>query len=275
MDVVSREELYAKVWARPMTDVAAEYGITGTALKKTCNRHRVPTPPRGYWAKVQRGKPAKKLDLPKFGTPNLKTIRLATHRAANLPDEVRHAREKAKKLLEERMLTSSDAINASHSEGQQQREVKELVATNPAVSKAKPDRLGFISVNGPGLVSLKIGHASSARALMMLNNLLIFAETQHYKPHATEKGFALVVDEEMIEFGLQERDQNVPHVPTAAELKERERRSKWGDTRLPWPQYDHVPSGRLSIVIDANPYSGLRRTYSDQKNVSLRRRYQR
>ena len=44
MQVVSREELYEQVWAEPMTKVAAKYGITGTALKKTCDRHDIPTP---------------------------------------------------------------------------------------------------------------------------------------------------------------------------------------------------------------------------------------
>ena len=39
--IVSREELYEQVWAKPMTKVTAEYGVTGTALKKTCDRHTV------------------------------------------------------------------------------------------------------------------------------------------------------------------------------------------------------------------------------------------
>ncbi len=41
MQSLSREELYERVWAEPMTKVAAEFGVSGTALKKTCDRHDV------------------------------------------------------------------------------------------------------------------------------------------------------------------------------------------------------------------------------------------
>jgi hypothetical protein len=61
---VTRAELYAKVWSEPMVKVAKEFGISDRGLAKTCNRLEVPVPPRGYWAKLQAGKPASKLPLP-------------------------------------------------------------------------------------------------------------------------------------------------------------------------------------------------------------------
>ena len=60
MRTVSREQLYEQVWSKPMTKVAAEYGVTSTALKKACDRHQIPTPERGYWAKREHGKPVRK-----------------------------------------------------------------------------------------------------------------------------------------------------------------------------------------------------------------------
>jgi hypothetical protein len=63
---ISREELYQQIWSRPMTKVAAEYGVTSTALKKTCNRHKIPTPGRGYWAKCEHNKPVHQVSLPKL-----------------------------------------------------------------------------------------------------------------------------------------------------------------------------------------------------------------
>lgn len=44
MQTVSSEELYKQVWQRPLMKVAADYSITGTALKKICDRHEIPTP---------------------------------------------------------------------------------------------------------------------------------------------------------------------------------------------------------------------------------------
>jgi hypothetical protein len=74
---VSREELYEQVWAKPMTKVAAEYGVTGTALKKTCDRHKIPTPERGYWAKLEHGKLARKTPLPNLTDSGLDRIQIA------------------------------------------------------------------------------------------------------------------------------------------------------------------------------------------------------
>jgi len=44
MRTVSREELDQQVWSKPVTKVAAEYGVTSTALKKKLQPPQVPTP---------------------------------------------------------------------------------------------------------------------------------------------------------------------------------------------------------------------------------------
>ena len=46
--VLSREELYRRIWERPLREVATELGISDVGLKKVCRRHNVPTPPQGY-----------------------------------------------------------------------------------------------------------------------------------------------------------------------------------------------------------------------------------
>ena len=50
-----REPLYAKVWASPMTEVAASYGISDTGLRKVCKAMNIPMPPAGFWAKRAAG----------------------------------------------------------------------------------------------------------------------------------------------------------------------------------------------------------------------------
>ena len=47
---LTREELYKKVWSRPMRTLAREFGLSDVGLKKTCRRHNIPTPGVGYWA---------------------------------------------------------------------------------------------------------------------------------------------------------------------------------------------------------------------------------
>ena len=63
---LTREELFAQVWAEPMTKVARRYGLSDRGLAKICDRMGIPVPGRGYWAKVQSGKVPRQEKLPKI-----------------------------------------------------------------------------------------------------------------------------------------------------------------------------------------------------------------
>jgi hypothetical protein len=65
---MKRSELYEKVWSAPMTKLAKQLGISDAGLAKTCRRHDVPAPPRGYWAKLAAGHKPPRTPLP---TPKL------------------------------------------------------------------------------------------------------------------------------------------------------------------------------------------------------------
>lgn len=53
---VSREELERLVWSKPTTLVAADFGVSDTAVNKKCRLEGVRKPPSGFWAKVDSGK---------------------------------------------------------------------------------------------------------------------------------------------------------------------------------------------------------------------------
>jgi hypothetical protein len=63
---LTRDELYKLVWSRPMSQLSREYSISDVGLAKICKKHKVPYPPRGYWAKVRNGH--------KVRTPALTTV---------------------------------------------------------------------------------------------------------------------------------------------------------------------------------------------------------
>ena len=50
---VNRNELYKQVWSEPVSRLAPKYGISDVGLKKICKKLNVPTPPLGYWTKIQ------------------------------------------------------------------------------------------------------------------------------------------------------------------------------------------------------------------------------
>jgi hypothetical protein len=63
---LTREELYAQVWAEPMTKLAQRYGLSDRGLAKICTRTGIPVPGRGYWARVQSGQVPRQAKLPKI-----------------------------------------------------------------------------------------------------------------------------------------------------------------------------------------------------------------
>lgn len=270
MKTVSREELYEQVWSKPMTKVAADYGVTGTALKKTCDRHHIPTPERGYWAKLEYGKRVNKEALPPSAEPNLALVRIAGSSEQHLSPSVREAKEKARDRLDKHAAANPLLVAASEPTPSIV-ESQSLAATRRAISKARPDDQGFAIVRSKGVVPLKIAPASIERGIRILSQLFALAETQGHLSKATEDGLVLVVENESIAFGLEEQPEKTLHQPTPAELKRRDERARWGYTTNPWPKYDQSPSGKLAIVIHVNPYSGLRRIYSDGRAQALER----
>ncbi|MGC4030547.1 MAG: hypothetical protein QM754_02200 [Tepidisphaeraceae bacterium] len=79
---LTRTELYEKLWAEPTTRVARTYGISDVGLAKLCDRHDIPRPPRGYWARLQHGQHPPKTPLP--NPDQNQTIELADR--PSLPD---------------------------------------------------------------------------------------------------------------------------------------------------------------------------------------------
>ncbi|WLA47890.1 hypothetical protein QIH80_40850 [Bradyrhizobium elkanii] len=61
---VTRLELYKRVCERPLSKIAPELGISGTALAAICNRYQVPYPGSGYWTRKSIGLPAELPTLP-------------------------------------------------------------------------------------------------------------------------------------------------------------------------------------------------------------------
>lgn len=132
MTTISREELYEQVWAKPMTTVARGFGVTSTALKKTCKHHQVPTPERGYWARLAHGKHVAKKPLPKLTEPRLAKINIR-RRANAVPDVARKAREEALIKIAGPSAEPAPAIDLT--------EPAVLTKTRRGLLKARPDAL--------------------------------------------------------------------------------------------------------------------------------------
>ncbi len=61
---LTRMELYSLVWQKSAVKLAREFGVSDVAIAKACRRHKIPRPPRGYWARREAGKQVRRPPLP-------------------------------------------------------------------------------------------------------------------------------------------------------------------------------------------------------------------
>jgi len=61
---IHRTALYEQVWTTPISRLASSFGLSDNGLRKVCKKTRVPTPPRGYWAKLRHGYDVSPVPLP-------------------------------------------------------------------------------------------------------------------------------------------------------------------------------------------------------------------
>lgn len=101
MPTLTRQELYDLVWSTPMTKLAENFGISDASLAKVCDRHRVPRPPRGYWAKKEAGKKVKQTIFVEVDDPLLDRISIdAAHDKIPAPvREIIEQRRAARKVV--------------------------------------------------------------------------------------------------------------------------------------------------------------------------------
>ena len=66
MTTISREELYKKIWSKPITHIAREYCISDSAIIKICKKMDIPRPRPGHWAKIKHGQTIKQTPLSKL-----------------------------------------------------------------------------------------------------------------------------------------------------------------------------------------------------------------
>lgn len=60
---LSRERLYEEVWTTPMKHVGTKYGLSGTDVRRMCDKLQIPVPAQGHWTRVQMGLPIQRQPL--------------------------------------------------------------------------------------------------------------------------------------------------------------------------------------------------------------------
>lgn len=274
---MTRAQLHALVWDRPMTKLAAEFSLSDVALHKICRKHDVPTPPVGYWAKKTHGKPVKVTPLPRPDEAG--SISIREGEASEEGIAVAEARAGIRAALadwqpSEEMPASSNAF------------VERTIAK---LETAKPRRTGLITIEGNGLISVAVRPESAERATRILRLLAEAAGIAGISLDATRQPAVWEFEDEDVSFTFEEAADRVEHVPTDKELRavarweaEREayfkRSGYWRDWGKPEiPKWEERYQGRLAVrleevrVLSDDRWWGsvIRRGFADGKKQDL------
>jgi hypothetical protein len=271
----TREQLYEKVWSKPMSSLAKEWGISDVGLAKICRRYNIPRPGLGHWARKQHGYNPIQPPLPQMEGEAIIEIHSVKKQDRLLdPKQAQEAAEKTapEKVMENQIVVPKSMINPHP-----------LVAkTEKSLEASNPDDRGIIRASGPGTLSTVVGPNSIGRAMRILDTLIKAlekrgmrvkvedAEIQGSQYYSNGRSFAqgktlVSVLGEWVEIGLEEHANRKDHEFTQ---KEKDEQRKYGRPLYP-PKYDFFPNGRLVLRIKNVHSRQVRHAWSDTAGKRL------
>lgn len=168
--ILTRRELYGLVWSKPMTSVASELGLSDVGLAKICDRHRVPKPPRGYWAKLQAGKKVKQTPFIEADDPQVERIKIAASLML-LPEATREIVQRARAERKAAKAAPRPDTELPPTVEPIQEVHHAVRRTAQALRKAKPHANGAVRAIGEGLCGIEVSTASVERVVAFLDSL--------------------------------------------------------------------------------------------------------
>jgi hypothetical protein len=180
-ETYDREELYQKVWEKPLLRVAEEYGVSSVALGKTCQKLSIPVPGRGHWAKLANGhQGAKKPPLPKIDKiPVVYRSPVAKKPQPPLGDS---EFESVNQLLASGALTppTVESLPRPHP----------LIRATASRLKyhSRKDDLGILVPQEPGGLDILVGPGTLDRALSVMAQVIAVLERQGGQVIVSDEG---------------------------------------------------------------------------------------
>jgi hypothetical protein len=169
---LSRKELYAQVWAEPMTRLAARYGFSDVGLAKICKKYKIPRPPRGYWTQKQFGNAPRRPSLPNPG--NNPDIQINTHPAQisrpgyknPLQGLIAHERKSENKIVVPKELENLHPL---------------IFKTFEILNSLKPERTGKIKPPWGQCLDIEVTRCDLPRALLIMDTLIKAMENRGFE----------------------------------------------------------------------------------------------
>lgn len=231
---VTREQLYERVWSKPMVKVAAEFGLSDVAVKKMCRKWNVPTPSRGYWAKLEAGQRLEKIPLPKQSASPTAQVDPALN-AQRREELQRNAVPPSPDGTNRLEIPATLEINRLHPQAR---------AIHAALKKAKADHNGMINLRADNLPLVDVSQASADRLAKALHVVYSELESRGVTLHPVSvyqsKRLGFRRGEDEMALSIEEPIATVKRAPTPEELRRPSRE---------WKLESNQPSGHFRFIV--------------------------
>ncbi|AKT27918.1 hypothetical protein RYA05_17610 [Pseudomonas syringae pv. actinidiae] len=240
VELYDRAKLLDQVWSDPVQVVAPLYGLSDVGLKKLCSKLQIPTPPRGYWAKLKAGKrvhPRPKLHNYTGASKNLYRPTIAPEPQPKAAAEVD---VRLQQLLDfeqrpENQIVVAERVRDWH---------PFVAAAREALVSPVIDQRDMPQTRGKGL-NISVSTDLQNRALRVADALLKALEKRGHQVQQGAHSIEVVVFGDPQRLRLFEPSIRSAYVPTAKQLAAKAK-GEWSY----WPNWTFTPSGRLQVWVD-------------------------
>ncbi len=244
--ILSRKQLFEEVWTTPMRTLAHRYGLSDVGLAKVCQRHDIPLPPVGYWAKKEIGKAPAQTPLPRNNDPKIQQIKLWDGpKPEPAPEPPQEYDQDIQAMLDRAMsLTPVTVASTLHN-------LHPLIRrTRKALERQTYELHGLVSASGmrtDPIVEITVAKSNVRRALLFMDALF----------KAVEKVGGTIKIEKLAQWQPDVAVIRIAEIVIGGvRLRERYkqvRRMEDGTNRWTYPSHDYHPTGRF--VLDHAPPS--------------------
>ena len=235
--ILTRKELYALVWSKPVAALLRKYDIKNSELRKILTEMNIPTPEMGHWQRLQYGKPVEikilpddfsgrdsiTLTLRDINSPFIKspqkTLKELIINETNLPVKV------SQKLSKPDILIS---------EARESLMMKRSIRNSRYVG-LNYDRYKGMAETKRNELRIRVSPANVGRALRFFDAFIKLLRARQHDIIIENDHTYAVVEEEKFEISL----------------KERFFRTKSSDS---WLSFVYQPSGILVFKLESYPY---------------------
>lgn len=256
---VTRQQLYDRVWAIPLSEAAEMYNISKAKLVLTCRDLRVPTPYSGYWQRRQHHKSSEKTDLP--APEDAARGFYYSTRPRWRPRQRKQGQHEAVAIEEENgdRIAVPEILEEFH---------PLIERTFSHLRRAKPNEKGLLRPTALTYPFVSVTEGMLDRAQRIMNTLFLAFAQRKYRIEVVDGKTHVTVLGEAISFRIDERLNRIAIPWTKEELRKQEadkKSIKWWTP--PTHKYNHFPTGKLYISVYVG--NSLRRTWQDGKKLPL------